>query len=85
MRYPLATALQVFDQIVERVAVRFGLSDVAVCQVAQVLFVILPGGDFDPSSDDKRSDPSACFYYSGPLQLGVDLGHRIGINAQINS
>ena len=84
MRYPLATALQVFDQIVERVAVRFGLGDVAVCQFAQVLFVILPGGDFDPSSD-KRSDPSARFYYSGPLQLDVDLGHRIGINAQINS
>ena len=85
MRYPLAPALQVFDQIVERVAVRFGLGDVAVCQLAQVLFVILPGADFDPSSGDKRSDPSARFYYSGPLQLGVDLGHRIGINAEINS
>ena len=45
LRYLLRLAMQVLDQIVERVTMRLGLGDIAICQIAQVLFVILTSAD----------------------------------------
>jgi hypothetical protein len=49
--------LQVFDQVVERKAVRLCLGDEAVRQVAQLLFLIVTGAGFGLAGGDNADSP----------------------------
>ena len=63
---------------------RPGFFDKPVDELLQVFFVFFVMICGEMAGAHKRSHASSCFEDAGAFQLGVDLGDRVGIHAQLH-
>src|SRR5690349_19305622 len=80
----LAPALKLIQQVVERKAHGGRFFEEAVDQLGQMFFVLFAMTCGEMAGADECSHASSCFEYSRTLQLGVNLGHRVGVDAQFD-
>jgi hypothetical protein len=76
-----APALKLVQQVFERETHRTGFFEEPIDQFRQVVFVFVAMTRGEMAGADKRSHASSGFEDSGAFQLGVNLGHRVGIDA----
>jgi len=72
------------DHVVNGKAARLRFRYEMFCQFAQVPLPIAATRGFVWVRADKRADAPACLQNAGAFQFGVHLGHRIGVDAQID-
>ena len=73
-----------FNHIVNRKTARVCLRNKVVRQLAQVPVAIAPGCGFSGSRADKSPDAPAGFDYAGALQLGINFGDSVRVDAQLD-
>src|SRR5215211_364313 len=79
-----APALKLIKQVVGRKAHRRGFFEKSVDefgQVPRVLFAMTCG---EMAGADESPHASSCFHYTRALQLSVNLGDRVGVDAQLD-
>src|ERR1700754_5291846 len=79
-----APALKLIKQIIDGKAHRSGFFDKPVDELFQVFFVFFVMICGEMAGAHKRSPASSCFEDAGAFQLGIDLGDRVGIHAQLH-
>ena len=72
------------NHVVNRKASRVCFGDEMIRQLAQVPVAVLPARCLGRPGSDKSPDPSARFYHATSFQLGVNFGHGVGVDAQLD-
>ena len=74
-----------FDNVIERETARVRFGNKMIGELAQVPIAIAPAErSFSGSFLDKCADAAARFQDARPFQLRINLGHRVGIDSQID-
>ena len=73
------------DHFIERKAARVRLGNKMIGELAQASIAVAPAeGSLGGPLMNKCSNASTRDQHPRPFQLGIDLGHRIGIDSQID-
>src|SRR6185295_6379167 len=79
-----APALKLVQQVVERKAHRAGFFEKPVDEFGQMSFLLFALACGEMAGAYECSHASSCFEYSRAFQLGIDLGDRVGVDAQLD-
>ncbi len=72
------------NHVVNRKASRVRFRYEMIRQLAQVPVAVFPARCFSGPGSDKSPDASARFNHATPFQLGINFGHCVRVDAQLN-